>query len=67
VESAIWGLIGTLVGAFASIATTWLGLVNKQAERSPGPNAVVPVAMELMMIDMNRVEIGIADHDAFGV
>ena len=27
-EAAVWGLIGTLVGAFTSIATTWLSTRN---------------------------------------
>jgi hypothetical protein len=33
VDAAIWGLIGTVIGAFASIATTWLSTKSSAAQQ----------------------------------
>ena len=44
-----------------------LGLVSKQAERSPRSDAVVPVAVEVRGFDEHLRKVGVVDEDALRV
>lgn len=63
-DSAIWGLIGTLIGALSSIGTTWLANLNSYKLQESKDLAVQATRAKEFQRD-TLLELQEAIHDAF--